>query len=75
MRFTPCDQLDLLVMLRSGGIAVQDAVLRLAGRHGLSEHLDEAAADVARALEALRAAGLARVRGPDLRIEYAIAGA
>jgi ATP-dependent helicase/nuclease subunit A len=63
------------VMLRSGSIAVRDAVRSVAGRYGLLEHLDEAAADVSRSLETLRRAGLARAPGPDLQIEYPIAGA
>jgi ATP-dependent helicase/nuclease subunit A len=63
------------VMLPSGRIAAQDAVRRVAGWYGLAEHLEEAAADVARALETLRMAGLARAPGRDLQIEYPIAGA
>ena len=42
--------------------------------HGLTEHLEEAAADVMRALEALKAAGLARHPGADLQLEYPVAG-
>jgi ATP-dependent exoDNAse (exonuclease V) beta subunit len=52
-----------------------DAAARLAARDfGLTEHLDEAAADVARAIGALRRAGLLRPPGPDLRLEYPVAG-
>jgi ATP-dependent helicase/nuclease subunit A len=51
-----------------------EAVRRAAGRTGLEERLDEAAADVARALAALRAEGLG-APGPALRLEYPVAGA
>src|SRR5206468_12856687 len=63
------------LVLRNTDMTAQIAVRRAAGRYGLTEHLDEAAADVARALDALRAAGLARPPGPDLQLEYPIAGA
>jgi len=63
------------IVLRDSGITAQAAVRRAAGRYGLAEHLDDAAADVARALDALRAAGLARAPGEDLQLEYPIAGA
>ncbi len=62
------------LVLRNGGAAVPEAVRRAAQRYGLLELLDEAAADVARALDALRAAGLARPLGLDLQIEYPVAG-
>jgi ATP-dependent helicase/nuclease subunit A len=51
-----------------------EAVRRAARRAGLSEHLDEAAADVERALAALRAEGLAFVPGAALQLEYPVAG-
>jgi ATP-dependent helicase/nuclease subunit A len=63
------------LVLRDSGTTVQAAVLRAAGRYGLAEHLEEATADVARAVEALREAGLARSPGANLQIEYPIAGA
>ncbi len=63
------------LVLRSGTLAAEEAVRRAAERHGLKEHLDEAAADVRRAMETLRAEGLARAPGADLQIEYPIAGA
>ena len=40
----------------------------------MTEHLEEAAADVKRGLEALKAAGLARHPGADLQLEYPVAG-
>jgi UvrD-like helicase C-terminal domain len=60
--------------LRRSGMTVQEAVQRAAKLYGLTEHLDEATADVERGLNALRAAGLARPPGTDLQIEYPIAG-
>jgi len=63
------------LMLRRWGMTVEDAVRRAAQRTGLDEHLEDAAADVRRALEALRAEGLARPVGPDLQIEYPVAAA
>ncbi|MBI4564838.1 MAG: UvrD-helicase domain-containing protein [Planctomycetes bacterium] len=62
------------LVIRDGNITVQEAVRRAAGRFGLTEHLEEAAADVARAVDALRAAGLARSPSADLQLEYPIAG-
>ena len=47
---------------------------RAAKLYGLADHLEEAVADVTRALDALRAAGLARAPGSDLQLEYPIAG-
>ena len=41
---------------------------------GRAEHLDEARADVERAITALHAEGHFRALGPDLQIEYAVAG-
>ena len=63
------------LVLRHDDLAVQAAVRRVAGWYGLQEHIEDAAADVARALEALRAAGIARPPGGDLQLEYPIAGA
>jgi len=62
------------LMLRSSGIVPRDAVERAAKLYGLVEHLEEAVADVARALDALRTAGLARSPCADLQIEYPVAG-
>jgi ATP-dependent helicase/nuclease subunit A len=63
------------LIVRDHALAPADAVRRVAAETGLAEHLDEAAADVGRAIEALRAAGLLRAPGPGLRLEYPIAGA
>jgi ATP-dependent exoDNAse (exonuclease V) beta subunit len=49
-------------------------VQRTAKLFGLTEHLEEAAADVRRGLEALKTAGLARSPGADLQLEYPVAG-
>jgi ATP-dependent helicase/nuclease subunit A len=62
------------LMLRSSGMAPQDAVQRAAKVYGLAEHLEEAVADVARALDALRTAGLARSPAADLQLEYPVSG-
>jgi ATP-dependent helicase/nuclease subunit A len=62
------------LMLRSSGMTPRDAVERAAKLYGLAEHLEEAVADIARALDALRAAGLARSPGSDLQLEYPVAG-
>jgi ATP-dependent helicase/nuclease subunit A len=56
------------------GATPADAVERAAQHTGLAEHLDAARADVARAIEALRAEDLARFIGPDLQVEYPVAG-
>jgi ATP-dependent helicase/nuclease subunit A len=60
--------------LAAPGLSPQAAVERAARRTGLAEHLPEAAADVGRALAALAALGLPRALGPDLRVEYPVAG-
>jgi ATP-dependent exoDNAse (exonuclease V) beta subunit len=52
-----------------------EAVRHAAAITGLTERLAEAAEDVARAVEALRREGLFRQPGPDLQLEYALAGA
>ena len=62
------------LVLRSSATNAGDAVHRAAKLYGLTEHLDEAAADVTRGLEALKVAGLARPPGADLQLEYPIAG-
>ena len=60
--------------LRSSGTSAGEAVQRAAKFYGLTEHLEEAAADVTRGLEALKAAGFARSPGSDLQLEYPVAG-
>ncbi len=62
------------LMLRSSGTSAGEAVQRAAKLYGLTEHLEEAAADVTRGLEALKAAGFARSPGSDLQLEYPVAG-
>jgi hypothetical protein len=61
-------------LVMSSGAAAELAVNRAALITGLQDHLDEAAGDVARAIGALRAEGLLRPVGPDLRLEYPVAG-
>jgi ATP-dependent helicase/nuclease subunit A len=56
-------------------LAAPTAVRRVAERSGLADHLEEAAADVTRALDALRAEGLVRRPGPELQLEYPVSGA
>jgi ATP-dependent exoDNAse (exonuclease V) beta subunit len=67
---------------RAIGLALADAALapgaavaRAAGETGLREHLEDAAADVRRALDALEAEGLRSAPGPALRLEYPVAHA
>ena len=60
-------------VLRDPALSASEAVARAALRTGLTEHVEEAAADVTRALQALRAEGLLRPLGPSLQIEYPIA--
>jgi ATP-dependent helicase/nuclease subunit A len=61
--------------LADPGLAPGDAVARAAEAAGLLDRRAEAAADVARALAALAAAGLRRAPGDDLRLEYPVARA
>ena len=61
------------LLLRDPALGPAEAVRRAATRVGLSEHLDEAVADVGRAWQALQAEGLARPPGPDLQLEYPVA--
>jgi ATP-dependent helicase/nuclease subunit A len=63
------------LLLRDGRLVPEEAVRRATQDTGLQEHLDEAVTDVARALEALRSEGLVRPAGPELRLEYPVAGA
>jgi len=63
------------LLLRDTGVTPEDAIRRAAQRTGLDVHLDEAVADAKRALETLRAEGLARPVGPELQIEYPVAAA
>ena len=60
--------------LRDPSRAPAEAVALAAGEAGLAEHLAEAAEDVRRALRALEAEGLRHPPGPDLRLEYPLAG-
>jgi ATP-dependent helicase/nuclease subunit A len=59
--------------LRNPELTVDEAVRSAAERLGLVEHVEEAVADVTRALDALRSEGLLRPLGPDLQIEYPVA--
>jgi ATP-dependent helicase/nuclease subunit A len=65
----------LALVLRDDALEVSQAVRLAAARFGLAEHLDEAAADVRRALAALRTEGLAGPVGPGLQVEYPVAAA
>src|SRR5439155_2584628 len=60
---------------RNPGLATPAAVRQVSDRVGFVEHLEDATADVARALNALRAEGLFRQPGPELQLEYPVAGA
>ncbi len=62
------------MVLRDERVAAQEAVDRGAKLYGLTEHLEEAVSDVARALEALRTAGFGGPLGPSLQLEYPVAG-
>jgi ATP-dependent helicase/nuclease subunit A len=63
------------LVLRDAGMTATNAVRVAARSTGLAEHLAEAVEDVDRALASLRAEGLVRPLGPDLQIEYPVAGA
>ncbi len=65
----------IATLLGDPDIALADVVARAAKRAHLTTHLDEAAADVIRAIEAIREAGLAREAGATLEVEYPIAAA
>jgi ATP-dependent helicase/nuclease subunit A len=60
--------------LRDHGLDPAEAVRQAARRFGLAEHLDDAAGDVQRTLATLRAEGVFRRPGPDLQLEYPVAG-
>jgi ATP-dependent exoDNAse (exonuclease V) beta subunit len=61
------------IALRAPALGPVEAAARAARATGLTEHVAEAAEDVARALAALEREGLRRVPGPDLRLEYPVA--
>jgi len=63
------------LVLRDPELVVTQAVRKAAERFGLVEHIDDAVADVTRALDALRAEGLFRRPGTELQLEYPVAGA
>ncbi len=62
------------ITMRDPACTGANAVGRAAEETGLAHHLEEATADVGRALDALRAEGLLRQPGSSLRLEYPIAG-
>jgi ATP-dependent helicase/nuclease subunit A len=61
-------------LLRSRTLSSHEAVQRAARDYDLSENIADAIGDVDRTLQALRGMGLARPPGPDLQLEYPIAG-
>ncbi len=63
------------LLLRDPALGPAEAVRRGAALVGLTDHLDEAIADVGRAWQALQAEGLARRPGPGLQLEYPVAAA
>jgi ATP-dependent helicase/nuclease subunit A len=63
------------LVLRDPELVVTQAVRKAAEGFGLVEHIEDAVADVTRALDALRAENLFRRPGPELQLEYPIAGA
>jgi ATP-dependent helicase/nuclease subunit A len=62
------------LILREPALSVEQAVRRGAMKAGLAEHLDDAIADVTRALDTLRAQGLLGPLGSTLQAEYPVAG-
>jgi ATP-dependent helicase/nuclease subunit A len=62
------------IMLRGSGTGTEEAVQRAAKFYGLKDHLEEAVADVTHGLEALEAAKLVGAPGPNLQLEYPVAG-
>lgn len=61
-------------LLCDSNLTVEEAIRRAAQRNGLTEHLDEAVGDASRTLDALRSEDILRPIGPDLQIEYPVAG-
>jgi ATP-dependent helicase/nuclease subunit A len=61
------------LLLRDPALGPPEAGRRAAALVGLTEHLDEAVADVGRAWQTLQAEGLVRSPGPDLQLEYPVA--
>ena len=74
-RFGTTVHLAIAMVLRDPAIVPGDAVARAARRTRLTEHLDQAVADVGRAIDAISAAGLAEGAGVTLEVEYPIAAA
>ena len=64
----------IALALRDPARTPESAVRDAAARTTLAEHLDEAVADVTRALQALAAEGITGPTGPSLRVEYPVAG-
>ncbi|MFQ5665433.1 MAG: UvrD-helicase domain-containing protein [Candidatus Binatia bacterium] len=62
------------LVMRTPSLLPDAAVRSVAQRTALDKHLTEAAADVARATEALRREGLLRQPAAGLRLEYPVAG-
>ena len=60
--------------MRDPALGAAKAAERAIRMCGLKEHEGEVAADVRRALEALEREGLLRPVGPELRLEYPVAG-
>jgi ATP-dependent helicase/nuclease subunit A len=61
------------LLLHAPALGPAEAVRRAATLVGLTEHFDDAVADVRRVWEALQREGLARRPGPDLQLEYPVA--
>jgi ATP-dependent helicase/nuclease subunit A len=62
------------LLLRDPSLPPAEAVRVVAARVGLTERLEDAAADIVRTWHTLQAEGLARPLGADLQAEYPIAG-
>ncbi|MGH7847902.1 MAG: UvrD-helicase domain-containing protein [Candidatus Binatia bacterium] len=62
------------LVLRNEKVAAPEAVERAAKLYDLTEHIEEAFADVRRAREALGADDLGGPVGPNLQLEYPVAG-
>jgi ATP-dependent helicase/nuclease subunit A len=72
-RFGTAVHTAIAALLRDPARSLADVVGRAARGAGLTEHIDEAAVDVARAIDAIGRAGLARGAGTTLEVEYPIA--